>query len=213
MGTDWNSVRCHLALRFDSATFLNLFIHFCIFIGMNKFLKIILAIVISVFLVFLIKTIIEGPTPYSTVEFDSRNEILNYTTIEYVDTLSHIGLEYLGVSDLNITVLEARPHLIRNILPGEHVDGFVIQTDSLSYSIFINPNMNRRTMISILSHELIHVKQQSSGKLEVINNELAVFEGDTIKTQQVEYRERPWEREAYRQQREVERHIRSRVFN
>lgn len=179
---------------------------------MNKYLKILIGLLVGLLLFFIVRSIIVGPTPYLDVEFDPKNEIFNYSTIQYVDTLSHIGLEYLGVDNLNITVLNSHPHVIRNILPGHTVDGFVVQTDSVSYQIWMNPSMNRNTMIRILAHELIHIEQQSSGRLEVISNELAVFEGDTIRTRQVPYEDRPWEIEAYRNQRKVERHIRSKVF-
>lgn len=182
---------------------------------MSKSLKVLLGLITVIFLFLIIRGIIKGPTPYSYVEFSLKNEILNYSTVEYVDTLSHIGLEYLNVDSVDITILKAQPHVVKNILPGERVDGFVIQNkdDNNVYQIFLNTDMNRNRMIEVISHELIHIEQHHSGRLDVMSTELAVFEGDTIRIKEVEYRQRPWEVEAYREQRKVERYIRDKVFN
>lgn len=161
---------------------------------------------------FLIRSIFTSPVPYKEIDFDVNNNVTNYSSIKYADTLSHIGLDYLKVRNSNIYILDAKPHVIRNILPNERVSGFVIENQKNTYQIYLDPDLSRSRMLDVLAHELIHIEQRHSNRLEILDIEYAVFEGDTLSMNEVSYRDRPWEIEAYKDQREVKRHIKSIVF-
>ena len=57
-------------------------------------------------------------------------------------------------------------------------------------------NFSRDEYITILSHELIHLKQYYNGELK-INSTDVIWKGDIIDLTLYTYENRPWEREAF----------------
>ncbi len=145
------------------------------------------------------------------LEVPEANIVLNYSTVEYADTLVQIGLEYLGISDVKITIVEARPHVINQINPGGITRAFVVQNPTDIISIYIDPSLSKERFIRIIAHELIHIQQIYEGRLKALTPILSIWEGDTVDVRTWEYINRPWEREAFSRERELARYIKDKV--
>jgi len=62
------------------------------------------------------------------------------------------------------------------------------------FLIEIHPGINTRNIISTIAHEMVHIKQYIHGET---NDQLSVWRGKKINSEQVEYWVHPWELDAY----------------
>jgi len=70
------------------------------------------------------------------------------------------------------------------------------------YLLLLNKNLGVVELRETLSHEFIHINQHETGRLVSLGN-IFIWEGDTINVNEVEYRDRPFEIEAYNNQDEI----------
>ena len=70
------------------------------------------------------------------------------------------------------------------------------------FSIQINKTVDAEAMISILMHEMVHVKQYVKNELQFRERPMAMrlWKGKIIDDEKVDYYDLPWEKEAYRLQ-------------
>jgi hypothetical protein len=61
--------------------------------------------------------------------------------------------------------------------------------------------MTRDESILVMSHEFLHIKQYDSQRLKLIETGKVVWLGDTIDVVTIDYNSRPWEIEAFKEQR------------
>ena len=78
--------------------------------------------------------------------------------------------------------------------------GVAFQDSALRYTIFMDRGLKARAMIKVLAHEMIHVNQWLTGKMEDVNeNRYKVRWGSRFYSpNKLAYTKHPWEREAYR---------------
>jgi hypothetical protein len=62
------------------------------------------------------------------------------------------------------------------------------------FTIEIDKSLNLKTMLLVLAHECVHVKQYATGELD---DNLSVWRGRKVNSDKVPYWEHPWEIEAY----------------
>lgn len=62
------------------------------------------------------------------------------------------------------------------------------------FTIEIDKALNLKTMLLVLAHECVHVKQYATGELD---DSLSVWRGRKVNSDKVPYWEHPWEIEAY----------------
>lgn len=74
------------------------------------------------------------------------------------------------------------------------------------YLLLIKPNLNDNELKETLSHEFIHINQYETGRLKSFGN-IYIWEGDTIKGNNVLYNDRPFEKEAYKNQSKILRKL------
>lgn len=88
-----------------------------------------------------------------------------------------------------------------------NIEAYIVGNNK-QYIIFINPAMSRDKSIEVLAHEIIHLLQTEKGQLQKTMKSI-IWEGKLIQNPgEIEYGERPWEREAFTYGRFLETEIR-----
>lgn len=66
------------------------------------------------------------------------------------------------------------------------------------FTIELDRGLNDKTLLTVLAHECVHVKQYAMGELD---DNLSVWRGRKVNSDKVPYWEHPWEIEAYGRER------------
>lgn len=99
--------------------------------------------------------------------------------------------------DVTITI---NPRLLKE----EHMSGSCEPEDvpvnhkHYEFSIHIDETLNFADKLSILAHELTHVKQYSSGEMysDARNPDITIWKGKRYNDTKVKYENQPWEKDA-----------------
>ena len=144
---------------------------------------------------------------FKIISFSNNNGVRNSVDREYLDTIVQVGLDKLDIRGVTVLIQPMK----RDIEIGDYdVEAYIVGNNK-QYIIFINP-MGRDKSIEVLSHEIIHLFQTEKGQLQKRMNYI-IWEGDTIQNPgDIEYGERPWEREAFTYGRILEREIRKELI-
>lgn len=72
------------------------------------------------------------------------------------------------------------------------------------FVIDITPRLNYENFLTVLAHELVHVKQYAKGELkDYMMNGFCRWQGKVINAEDVDYYDHPWEIEAYGREKSV----------
>tara|TARA_R110002050_G_C8794031_1_gene502309 strand:+ start:68 stop:610 length:543 start_codon:yes stop_codon:yes gene_type:complete len=129
--------------------------------------------------------------------------------IELIDRATRVILDALMSRKLQNT-LNLKIHLRKTVLKGNTVGAFVCilngSKKQKEHKIVLDWNRSTPSLLSTLAHELIHVHQRVTGKLQwrVWKSDRmlhARWDGQEMGlVDAIDYRERPWEIEAYAKQ-------------
>lgn len=163
---------------------------------MKKILKIvgiILAVLIIIFVIYKIVTYKE--TPFTKFPFQKNHHVYNMTKVEYLDTIVNAGLQTLNIDSVIIII---KPIINKEgLLPDDLIAKANIVGKDCQYIIYVD-KCSRSEYISVLSHELIHLKQYYKSELILTNKgKTPIWKGVTINVKDYTYENRPWEKEAY----------------
>lgn len=68
-----------------------------------------------------------------------------------------------------------------------------------SFIIIVNQNLNKKTMLISLAHEMVHVKQYARGELkDYLRSNNVRWKNRVFCLDKIEYWSSPWEKEAYK---------------
>ena len=163
---------------------------------MNKTIKIILiilAVLSLIFIVYKIATIKDKP--FSKIEITNYHHIYNLTNKPYLDTIVESGLISLKID--TVTVIIKNIELKSTVINNEDIElkAYIVDSNGIYY-IFIG-DYNRSENISILSHELIHLKQYYDKTLFISRTGVYYWLNESIDISDIDYNQRPWEIEAF----------------
>jgi len=79
-------------------------------------------------------------------------------------------------------------------LGGASIDGYNSAKKARSFLIELSRKISGKTILQTLAHEMIHIKQYAYGET---NEELNVWKGEPIDSDNIDYYDLPWEIEAY----------------
>ena len=165
-------------------------------------------VIVVIALIFLI--INSSERKFQTYEFTPNNYILNTTKPLYLDTILHIGLNELNISDVSVLIepMPDRYHIDTNWDLGAFVIG-----NEAQFIIFIK-EYDRDTYINILSHEIIHIKQYNDGRLKHENGCVTWKEHEYTDAEVMDmpYDQREWEIEAFMEGRTLANKIREKLY-
>lgn len=165
----------------------------------------ILFIIIVGIIIFLISRVKEKP--FNKIEFDKRNTITNKTEVSYYDTILHVGLNELDIKDTYLFIMP-----FEGASMGEFDLEAYILGNRFQYMVYMKET-SRKKAINFLSHELIHLKQYHEGRLEMLDDNLVLWEGEILDGMVIPYEFRPWEREAFDKQNELRKKIKNRLYD
>ena len=178
---------------------------------MKKFLILLLALLLVGGLIWLLST--SKPVVYQPVTLSETNGILNTTPYPYLDTVVDVGLTELGVVGLNVLV---QPMSDRIRTRFEDEEGAALEAYIAEwldgYVICVNGDLGRNRAIDIMAHELWHLSQYQSKRLVLLGGSEVLWLGTRYDVLTLPYAERPWEREAFREQGPLARAIRQRLL-
>jgi predicted metallopeptidase len=169
---------------------------------MKKIFKVLIIVVLVIIVFFLIKNS-RKETYFKPVSLSTTNTITNGGNSPFMDTIVSVGLDVLNVNNCNI-VIKSMDDNIKNRFfnqNGLNLQAAVVGTNDM-YDIFID-NINKSETITVLSHELVHLKQYNSGDLNVVGGGIVIWKGNKINVLDIPYEQRPWEIEAFNKQGDV----------
>lgn len=178
---------------------------------MKKWIIILIAILIIGIITFFIVNQKEKYFNHIVIE---NNSIFNTIRDKnYLDTIIYAGVKSLEIDDLIIVVRPLTKENIENLSFDDKLELKAhIQGMDDTYIIWINPNESRNDYIEILSHELIHLKQYYTKELFIVNNNI-YWRNENININDYTYEKRPWEIEAFSNQKELEKKMINILYN
>jgi hypothetical protein len=105
-------------------------------------------------------------------------------------------LDVLGLKGEYVMIKDMNPSLKGSLGSETELRAFIIGERN-QYIIYVD-DLNREESLTILSHELIHLQQYSSGRLIRMEDHFMMFDGEAYNVNEIPYKERPWEIEAFK---------------
>jgi hypothetical protein len=174
-----------------------------------KYFLIVIAIVLALIILFL--SIPREEKPFNQIDLsNSSNTIANSTGISFYDTILHVGLKEVGLENIILSVNPLPESAIQNFREqGGDLAAHIREKDGFYY-LFILPT-SKSESITIIAHEIIHVLQYESDRLK-FSDGLVTWEGETYVLNELKYDFRPWETEAFNQERKLANQISSILY-
>jgi hypothetical protein len=88
----------------------------------------------------------------------------------------------------------------KGLVKSQNINGLATKLHDKLLGVVIDSNLNIEKSISTLAHEMVHVKQMATGKLQhktIRGKEVAFWNGKKVKA---DYLNRPWEQQAWSQE-------------
>lgn len=151
---------------------------------------------------------------FKNIEYKQENFILNQTNKPYLDTILHVGLKHLDIKGVTILVKDLDNEIKDKITEqdGLITEAFIIGEGN-QYIIYIG-DFNRIKSIIVLAHELIHLEQYHDGRIINYDDEMVwdnmMYTDQEIK--EIYYFNRPWEKEAFDNQDELNKKIKKDLY-
>jgi hypothetical protein len=146
---------------------------------------------------------------FKRTQFSENNIVINYTKYPYIDTIVYIGLDSLGMCDMTVTVKRLSEEAKANFPSDLEVRG-AIYGDGHQYVMYVT-DASRSEHINIVAHELIHLRQFYSKQL-VYDGWYVYWNRAKYDLKEIEYGMRPWEADAFQQEVDLERRIKSVLY-
>lgn len=171
----------------------------------NKIIWIIIGILLIGFIIYLAT---RKEKPFNELTFPITNVVMNKTTQVYLPTIIYAGLHELNIDSTYIMVFPMSEKMKTNGLGDETYELLGTLIGNKTQNVLYVNKMNRSDCITVISHELIHLSQFHSGRLvkkDGINTVL--WEGKIFDVTLVPYMDRPWEIEAFKRDKDLEKKI------
>jgi hypothetical protein len=137
--------------------------------------------------------------PFNHYEFPETLVIKNYTDYRADTICLYLAHKILGLDTVDISITYMPPHinagkieyfgLVEKINFGTNKFLILLSKDKISFS----------KLKTFLCHEFVHIDQYVRGDLELFGS-FAIWKGDTIYPKEVDYMNRPFEKEAFSKQ-------------
>lgn len=146
---------------------------------------------------------------FNQIELSENNIITNSNGVAFYDTIISVGLDEAGLYGVSVVVSELTSGAKEQFTYGE-LKAHVRYFNGVFY-LFLDKN-DRRESIEIISHEIVHMVQYKSGQLIYENGEL-YWEGQKYDLENMDYDNRPWERDAFSRETDLGMKVYSKLYN
>lgn len=165
---------------------------------------IVLALLLLFYLIFTYKE-----QTFNKYDFGTSNMISNKASVSYLDTIAHVGLDILGIKNHVIVIRDQEDALS---LGGDiETQAWVVTQNSMSI-IYIKPKLGRNESITTLAHEIIHIDQSRKGRFVRYQPPIILWDNVEYNGLEIPYGERPWEVDAFKRGKELEKQIRDILY-
>jgi pyruvate/oxaloacetate carboxyltransferase len=154
------------------------------------------------------------PVTYKKIPLSDRNLIWTTTEWSYLDTIVSVGMDELGIKDMEVLIQHMDERIKSKFEEGSddvQLKAYVSQW-LRGYVISVAVDLGRDDAIDIMSHELIHLVQYEDSSLVVGEGTEVIWGGARYDILHTPYNERPWERAAFRKQKELADKIRAKII-
>jgi hypothetical protein len=180
---------------------------------MKNKIKILSGILLILGIFYLIFIPITKPiNKFKNIELEQNNIIINQTDKPYLDTILHVGLKHLKIKETIILIKDLNDVDFEKNNDGLITEAFIIG-DGKRFIIYID-NFNRLKSMIVLAHELIHLEQYHDGRIIDYDDEM-VWDNMMYTDQEIKdiyYFNRPWEKEAFDNQDELNKKIKNDLY-
>jgi predicted metallopeptidase len=149
---------------------------------------------------------------FKQLDIKTTNMVVNRTEDNYLDSVVHVGLNELGMDSIAVSIRPITDEVKQRFDSEGNLKAHILGRGR-QYIIFLD-DMSRDESIKILSHELIHLRQYFTEKL-ILHKNGVIWNGKVISEYEVselKYDDRPWEIEAFGEQRKLENKIRNILY-
>jgi len=148
--------------------------------------------------------------PFNQIVLSEDNMVINYTNVNYYDTVLSVGLNQAGVNGVLVR-MESLSDAAKSNFDGE-LKAHIRYYNGVYY-LFVD-EFDREEAITVIAHEIIHILQYNSGQLQYdLATGYVVWENETIDPIQVSYDNRPWEQDAHQRDGQLSIKIRDILYN
>jgi hypothetical protein len=141
----------------------------------------------------------------------SRNNIItNNTSKSYLDTIVSQGLDVLGLKGEYVMIRTMNPSLKGALGADTELRAYIIGERN-QYIIYVD-DLGREESLTILSHELIHLQQYSSGRLIRMEDRFVMFNGEVFNVDNIPYKDRPWEIDAFKKEKDLKMKLEKNLY-
>lgn len=105
------------------------------------------------------------------------------------------GLVELGIKSVEVRIMPI-PDYLKGLVKGhgDELEGF-IRGGQGKYILYLK-ELNKSSLLRVVSHELIHLKQMEEGRLLTTSENIVFFDGKEYNGKDMSYFQKPWEDEA-----------------
>ena len=147
-----------------------------------------------------------------TAHGSTGNYIVNMTPYAYMDTVIFLGLDKLNVTGVSVLIKELSSDTKKSFADANSLDlNAAIIGNRKQFIIYVKP-MGRYECIPVISHELVHLSQYHRGRMRVLTTNQVVWDGATMNVIDMEYNDRPWEKEAFADQDRISTAIKQKLY-
>lgn len=161
----------------------------------KNIVKIVVGVIVIILLLLLISRTRSEDRPFNQIQLSGNNFIHNERFPSYYDTVLSVAMDQMGLTGHNVIVRELSDGA-RGQFDGE-LKAHIRQVGPDFY--LFTQEMDRKESIEVLSHEVIHMQQYSSGDLYYDNGNVT-WKGEVLELNSKEYEQRPWENDAFSRQ-------------
>lgn len=148
--------------------------------------------------------------PFNPIVLSEDNMVINYTNVNYYDTIMSVGLDMAAVDGVLVR-MEPLTDAAKSNFDGE-LKAHIRYYNGVYY-LFVD-ELDREEAITVIAHEIIHILQYNSGQLQYdLSNGYVIWENETIDLSQVSYDNRPWEQDAHQRDGQLSIKIRDILYN
>lgn len=146
---------------------------------------------------------------FNVVPFETSSSVVNKTEYSYLDSIVYFGLNELDIDSIYVVIREIEPSVQNNFDTNITLKAHILGKDS-QYMMWVD-KMSRSESITVISHELIHLKQYYTKKL-IIEDNYIIWNDDVYTYDEIsnmDYYHREWELEAFREERKLDSKLRN----
>lgn len=145
---------------------------------------------------------------FNPVELSLNNTVINNGVPKYLDTIITVGLDVADIKGINL-VLDKLSDEAKNQFSGGDLKAHMRY--AYNYFYLFTGEYGRNESIDIFAHEIIHIQQYNSNDL-IYDGIKVYWKGEEFDLSQIEYNDRPWEKEAFEKQGEISKQVKNLLY-